>query len=172
MLRTWFRTGTTIAAMALCVLFFCALESALARFNRVIDSRSPRRLVTRNGVSVLFLLPLSYAEQIQQVQGVRRVAVTSIFGGLLPARKEGKADEDTGATDWTNVFQNVAVDAEPYFAMSPELLVPPDQFRDFMKELRGCVIGRELASKFGWKIGDHFFLESFAAGYHKPSGPF
>ena len=92
---------------------------------------------------------------------------------MLPARKEGKADPgEGGETDWTAVFQNLAVDAEPYFAMSPELMVAPDEFRAFMDDLRGCVIGRQLADKFGWKIGDHFFLESFVAGMRKKSGPF
>jgi putative ABC transport system permease protein len=170
--RTWIRTGSTVAAMGLCVLLFCTLQSALARFNRVVDTRSPRRLVTRHAVSVVFLLPVSYGQQIQRVPGVRRVAVVSLFGGLLPARKESKTDDGAGASDWSNAFQNVAVDAEPYFAMNPELLVAPDQFRAFMADLRGCVIGRELAGKFGWKVGDHFFLQSFAAGYQKRSGPF
>src|SRR5207247_2493711 len=83
-----------------------------------------------------------------------------------------RADEGVGASDWTNAFQNIAVDAEPYFAMNPELRVAPEEFRDFMGDLRGCIIGRELAGKFGWKIGDHFFLQSFASGYQKRSGPF
>ena len=34
------------------------------------------------------------------------------------------------------------------------------------------MIGRELADKFGWKIGDRFFLESFIPAYRKRDGPF
>jgi hypothetical protein len=52
------------------------------------------------------------------------------------------------------------VEAEPYFAMSPELVVAPDQFRDFLDDLRGSVVRRQLALKFGCKIGDHFFLRA------------
>ena len=48
------------------------------------------------------------------------------FGGVLPARKEGKADSD-GGTDWTAVFQNFAVEAEPFFAMNPELEIAPER---------------------------------------------
>jgi hypothetical protein len=106
--RTWIRTGGTVAAMALCVLLFCTLQSALTRFNRVVDGRSPRRLVTRHAVSLVFLLPVSYGPQIGRVPGVKRVAVMSIFGGLLPARKESKGDEGARASDWTNAFQNTA----------------------------------------------------------------
>jgi putative ABC transport system permease protein len=171
LLRTWIRTGSTVVAMALSVALFCTLESVLVRFNRVVESRSPSRLVVRNAISIVFLLPRSYAEEIRKVSGVRRVAVMAMFGGLLPAQRETQAGPGR-ATDWSKSFQNVAVDAEPYFAMSPELIVPPDQFRDFMGDLRGCLVGRELADKFGWRIGDRFFLESFASGYRKSDGPF
>lgn len=170
---TWVRTASTVAAMALCVFLFCTLQSVLAHFDRFIEGRNPRRLIVRNAMSIMGSVPLAHAGRIQALPGVKRVAATILFGGVLPARKEGKADPGAGGeTDWTAVFQNVAVDAEPYFAMSPELMVPPDQFHDFMNDLRGCVIGRQLADKFGWKIGDHFFLESFINGLRKTSGPF
>ena len=170
---TWVRTASTVVAMALSVFLFCTLQSVLAHFDGFVASRSPKRLVTRNAVSIISAIPLAHGHRIQGVPGVRRVAATVGFGGVLPARKEGKADPgEGGQTDWTAVFQNLAVEAEPYFAMSPELMVSPDEFRAFMDDLRGCVMGRQLADKFGWKVGDHFFLESFVAGMRKKSGPF
>jgi putative ABC transport system permease protein len=66
----------------------------------------------------------------------------------------------------------MAVDADPYFAMYPEFEIPPDQYQAFKEDLRGAVIGRKLANKFGWKIGDRFFLESFIPPYRKKDGPF
>jgi putative ABC transport system permease protein len=170
---TWVRTASTVVAMALSVFLYCTLQSVLAHFDGFIASRSPRRLVTRNAVSMIGAIPLTHGSRIERVPGVTRVAATIGFGGVLPARREGKADPgDGGGTDWTAVFQNLAVEAEPYFAMSPELVVSPAEFRDFMGDLRGCVIGRQLAEKFGWKIGDRFYLESFVAGMRKKSGPF
>jgi putative ABC transport system permease protein len=168
--RNPIRTASTVAAMALCILLFCTLQTALARFDRVIDTRSPRRLVTRNAITFLIPIPQSFGSEIRSVKGVRRVAIMNGFGGILPARRGGT--DAGGATDWSNAFNNVAVDAEPYFAMNPELAVAPDQLADFMKDLHGCVIGRQLARRFGWKLGDRFFLESFVAGYRKKSGPF
>ena len=170
---TWVRTASTVVSMALCVFLFCTLQSVLVHLDRFIENRSPRRLVTRNAVSIMEVVPLTHGARIEALPGVRRAAATMLFGGVLPARKEGKASQGSDAgTDWTKVFQNAAVDAEPYFAMSPELIVAPDQFRDFLEDLRGCVVGRKLAEKFGWKIGDHFFQESFASALRKRSGPF
>ncbi len=171
--RNWVRTTSTVLAMALCIFLFCTLQSVLAAINALLESSSANRLVTRHAVSLVFNLPLSYQNRIQSVPGVKRVARTSWFGGSLPAKKEGKADEgDSSTTDWSNFFQNMAVDAEPFFAMYPEYQVPPDQFQAFLQDLRGCVIGRKLAEKFGWKVGDTFFLESFIPPYRKRDGPF
>src|SRR5260221_9214013 len=92
------------------------------------------------------------------------------FGGVLPARKEGQ--DAGGATDWSDAFQNVAVDGEALFAISPEGAVAPNRLRDFRRDPHACVMGRGPARRFGWKIGDHLFLESFVSAYRKRTGPF
>jgi putative ABC transport system permease protein len=56
--------------------------------------------------------------------------------------------------------------------MYPEFQMPPDQWQAFLQDMQGCVIGRRLADKFAWKVGDRFFLESFIPPYRKSSGPF
>ena len=173
--RNWIRTASTVVAMAVCIFLFCTLQSVLAAVDGLLESTSANRLVTRHAVSLVFNLPLAYANRIQSVPGVKRVATTTWFGGSLPAKKEGKAEAAEGeasTTDWSNFFPNMAVDAEPYFAMYPEFDIPPDQFQAFLQDLRGCVIGRKLADKFGWKVGDTFYLESFIPPYRKADGPF
>ena len=171
--RNWIRTLSTVFAMAICIFLFCTLQSVLAAVNGLLESSSANRLVTRHAVSLVFSLPLSYGSRIQSVEGVKRVAVNSWFGGSLPAKKEGKADEGAEATtDWSNFFPNIAIEAEPLLQMYPEYQIPPDQYRAFMEDMQGCLIGRKLANKFGWKPGDTFFLESFIPPYRKRDGPF
>lgn len=170
---TWVRTTSTIISMALCVFLFCTLRSVLAHLDGFIEGRSPRRIVTRNAMSIIGVVPMTHGPRIQTVPGVTRVSALTAFGGVLMARKEGRVDpKASGETDWTTVFQNLAVEAEPYFAMNPEFMVAPAEFKDFMNDLQGCVIGRELGAKFGWRIGDRFFLQSFVPGMRKKSGPF
>jgi putative ABC transport system permease protein len=167
----WVRTISTVVALALSVFLFCTLESILARFSEYVSSRSPRRLVTRNAVSLIGAIPYAHGAEVARVPGVVRTAAMSGFGGRLPARREGGREDGSG-TDWSAVFQNFAIEAEPFFAMNPELTVDPEEFRAFLKDRQGCVIGRDLARKFGWRVGDRFFLESFVAGMRKKSGPF
>jgi putative ABC transport system permease protein len=157
--------------MAVCIFLFCTLQSVLAEINSLLDSTSAKRLVTRNSVSIVFDIPIAYGARIQSVPGVERVAMSNWFGGTLPVKKEGKtAEADT--TDWSNFFPNMAVEMEPFLAMYPEYQVPPDQYRDLLADQRGCLIGRALAEKYGWKIGDTFYLESFIPPHRKPDGPF
>jgi putative ABC transport system permease protein len=171
--RNWFRTGLTVFAMALCIFLFCTLQSVLAQINGLLDSRSAKRLVTRNSVSFTFPLPVAYEARIQSVPGVVRVSASNWFGGVLPTKKEGKAEEGSSSTrDWSNFFPNMAVELEPYLAMYPEYEIPPDQYRALLQDQRGCVIGRKLAQKYGWKLGDTFYLESIIPTYRKPDGPF
>ncbi|HXY40178.1 MAG TPA: ABC transporter permease [Vicinamibacteria bacterium] len=171
--RNWFRTTLTVLAMALCIFLFCTLQSVLAQIQSVLDSRSAKRLVTRNSVSIVFDLPMAYEGRIQSVSGVERVAMSNWFGGSLPAKKEGKAEEGSSSTtDWSNFFPNLAVELEPFLAMYPEYQIPPDQYRGLLADQRGCAIGRKLSDKFGWKPGDTFYLESFIPVHRKPDGPF
>jgi putative ABC transport system permease protein len=172
--HNWFRTTLTVLAMALCIFLFCTLQSVLAEVAALLDSTSAKRLVTRNAVSVVFDVPLAYGPRIQSVQGVEKVAISSWFGGMLPAKKEGKSEgtEGDATTDWSNFFTSLAVEMEPFLAMYPEYRLPEDQYKAVMADQRGCVIGRALADKFGWKVGDTFFLESFIPPHRKPDGPF
>jgi len=176
--RNWIRTTSTVVAMAICIFLFCTLRSVLAEVNGLLDSTSASRLVTRHAVSLVFNLPRAYATRIQAVPGVKGVATTSWFGGSLAAKKEGKeepkagGDENSAQMDWSKFFPNMAVDAEKYFPMYPEFQFKPEEWRNFMQDRQGCVIGRKLATKFNWKVGDRFFLESFIPPYRKKDGPF
>ena len=172
--RNWIRTLSTVFAMSICIFLFCTLQTVLEAVTWGLQSANASRLVTRHALSLANVLPLSYKRRIADVEGVRSVAVTTWFGGSLPAKKEekDKGDAAEGGPDFSNFFQNFAVEAEPYFAMYPEYLLKEDEKRAFMGDLQGAFIGRGVAKKYGWKVGDRFFLESFIPPYRKASGPF
>ncbi len=172
--RNWVRTASTVVAMAVCIFLLCTLRSVLSEVDSMLQASSATRLVTRHSVSLTFNLPVAYESRIQSVPGVKQVAKTIWFGGALPAKKEGQAEGSDGdsTTDWSKFFNNMAVDADKFFPMYPELTIPPDQWQSFRETRQGCVIGSKLAKKFNWKIGDRFFLESFIPPYRRSTGPF
>jgi len=171
--RNWVRTTSTILAMAVCIFLFCTLRTFLAAMDDARKMGNVTRLVTRHAVSLVYNVPLPYEGQIAQIPGVKRVAISTWFGGSLPAKKESKESpvakdsKDGNQVDFSKFFTNLGVEDEPYFAMHPEFKIPAEEMQAFREDLRGCIIGRALANRFGWKPGDTFFLESFIPPYRK-----
>ncbi len=50
-------------------------------------------------------------------------------------------------------------------------MLPPEQKEKWLSDTRGCIIGRKLAERFDWKVGDTFQLESFIP-YYRVGKPF
>ena len=114
--KTWIRTGSTVIGMALCIFLICVLQTVAAAINTALSGGAADRLVTRHRVSLVFPLPQTYGARIGGVPGIKRVARSNWFGGML-----GSGDK----ADFRNFFPNFAIDPEPYFAMHPELVIAP-----------------------------------------------
>lgn len=152
--KNWIRTVSTVLAMALCIFLISTLQTLLAAFYSGLDRASTERLVTRNKVSLVFPLPLAYEGRLLSIPGVRRVAKSNWFQGVRGSNGDMK-----------DFFPNFAVDAEPYLAMYPEYGLTPAQKQAFLSDPRGCIIGEDIAKKFGWKPGSVIQLESTIPPY-------
>ena len=151
--RNWIRTGSTVMAMSVCIFLFCTLQTFVRAVTWSLQSANATRLVSRHAVSLVFNLPIAYQVRIADVPGVKTISRLNWFGGQ---RK---------ANDFRDFFPSLAVDAEPYLQMYPEIILSPDQKRAFMDDMRGCIVGKRTADRFGWKIGDTVQLESFIPPY-------
>ena len=149
--RNWIRTASTVVGMAVCIFLICTLQTVLAAIRTSTEAADPGRLVTRHGVSLIFNMPIAYKARIQGMPGVERVAVSNWFGGIY--------------RDMKDFFPNMAVESEDYFQIFREFRVPPDQYREYLQDMRGALIGKELAAKYGFKIGDTFQMESMIPPY-------
>ena len=81
-LRQKLRTLLTVFGMAVAILAFALLATVVDAWYLGVNSASPDRLVTRNAVSLIFPLPLSYRTRMLQVPGIARVAYANWFGGV------------------------------------------------------------------------------------------
>src|SRR3954468_5233043 len=152
--KNWLRTASTILAMALCIFLISALQTLLHAFYGGLDNASTERLVTRNRVSLVFPLPVAYEPRLASVPGVKRVAKSNWFQGVRGANGDMK-----------DFFPNFAVEAEPYLAMYPEFGLTEAEKQAFFREARGCIVGPDLAEKYGWKVGSTVQLESTIPPY-------
>jgi putative ABC transport system permease protein len=139
------RTLLTVAGVAIAILAFGLLRTLIGAWYQGVEASSATRLITRNAISLVFPLPLSYLGRIRQVPGVKTVSYGNWFGGVYIDRK--------------NFFPNFAVDADTYLDMYPEFVLPPAEKAAFIRDRRGAVAGSNLARKYGWTIGDRITLK-------------
>src|SRR5271157_387574 len=114
------RTALTIFGITIAVLAFGLLRTVISAWYAGAESSSATRLVTRNAISLVFSLPLSYEERIRHVQGVKIVARANWFGGIY--------------IDEKHFFPNFAVDPKTYLPLVPEFVVPDDQKTAFIRD--------------------------------------
>ena len=139
------RTSLTILGVAIAILAFGLLRTVVEAWYIGVESSSATRLITRNAVSLVFFLPLSYREKIRQVPGVKEVGYSYWFGGVYINEK--------------NFFPSIATEAKSALDLYPEFIVPEEQRNAFLRDRKGAVVGRKTAERFGWKLGDTLTLK-------------
>lgn len=162
-LRHKLRTFLTILGISVAVIAFGTLRTVVTAWYSGVNASSANRLIVRQSVSFIFPLPLSYREKISQIPGVKEVTYANWFGGTY--------------IDKTNFFARLAIDADTYFDVYNEFILPKDQLDTFKKERNTCVIGDEVAKKYHLKVGDIMTLSGdiypgnwdfIVAGIYKP----
>lgn len=139
------RTGLTILSITIAILAFGLLRTVISAWYSGAQASSAYRLVTRNAISIIFPLPLSYKEKIEQIEGVTTVSYGNWFGGVY--------------IDEKNFFASFAVEPETYLELYPEFVLSSSEKTAFLKDRKGCAVGRKLAERFGWKVGDNIVLK-------------
>jgi putative ABC transport system permease protein len=149
--KNWIRTLSTIVAMSVCIFLYCTLHTVVEAVEFGLHSGNAGRLVTRHYVSLVYNLPLTYKQRVAAIPGVQEVVIQAWFGGVY--------------RDPKNFFANFAVEPQPFLDIFPEIMLPPEQKEKWLNDVRGAIVGRKLANKFGWKVGDVIPLESTIPPY-------
>ena len=139
------RSGLTILGITVAVLAFGLLRTVIGAWYAGVEAASASRLVTRNAISIIFPLPISYAEKIRQIEGVKAVSWGNWFGGIY--------------IDEKNFFPNFCVEPRTYMAIYPEFVLSPQETKAFLTDRKGFIAGKKLAAKYKWKIGDQVTLK-------------
>jgi putative ABC transport system permease protein len=140
------RTSLTIASVALAILAFGLLRSGINAWDEGIKASCTMRLITRNAISFISLLPVSYKDKIGKIEGAKTVSYGSWFGSISVNRK--------------SFFGSFAVEPETYLRVRPEFVLAAAQREAFLRDRRACIIGQKTALRYGWEIGDVISLSS------------
>ena len=139
-LRHKLRTLLTVVGIVVAIVAFGLLRTVVDAWYAGANASSSARLVTRNAVSLVFSMPLTYAQKIRQLDGVRSVSWANWFGGVYISER--------------NFFAQFAIEPVSYLGMYPELVLAADERRAFLADRAGAIAGRKLAQEYGWNVGD------------------
>jgi putative ABC transport system permease protein len=138
--RRKFRTIFTLLSIFIAFILFGILMTIRHSFTFGVDIAGADRLVLIHKVSLIMPLPVSYKARLQQTRGVELASHQTWFGGIYQ--------------DPSNFFANMAVEPDVFVKIYPEFVLPPDQLKAWLNDRQGAIVGRDVAERFGWKIGD------------------
>jgi putative ABC transport system permease protein len=139
------RTTLTIGSFMVALFLFGLLAAVRTAFSFRVDVAGVDRLNAINKVSLILPLPFSYRDRLMQMEGVAGVTYASWFGGIYQ--------------DERNFFPQFAVDKDTWLEVHPEYVVPQEQREAFLRDRQACLVGRSLAKRFGFKVGERIPLK-------------
>jgi putative ABC transport system permease protein len=134
------RTTLTIGSFAAALFLFGLLIAVRGSFNQGVTVAGADRLIVLNRVSLMQPLPISYRDQIRQIQGVKAVTFATWFGGVYQ--------------DERNFFPQIVIDPANWREMYDEFVIADADWTEFMKDRQAALAGEDTVKRFGWKIGD------------------
>jgi putative ABC transport system permease protein len=144
--RKKIRLLLTIGSFAVALFLFAFLAVVQDVFSRGADIASADRLFVINRTSIINPIPLAYRDKMLRIPGVKMVTHDNWFGGIYQDEK--------------NFFPQFVIDPENQRQVFPELMVSDEEWKNFLKDRQGAIVGARTAERFGWKIGDRIPLRT------------
>src|SRR6202046_192719 len=130
----------TIGSFAAALFLFTFLAVVKSAFSRGVEVAGADRLVVINRTSIIQPLPIADRDKILTIPGIKAITHNNWFGGIYQDEK--------------NFFPQFAIDIENQRTVFPEFVISDDQWKDFVADREGAIVGETTAKRFHWKIGD------------------
>jgi putative ABC transport system permease protein len=143
--RRKLRTTLTLLSVTCAFLLFGLLQAVNVLLQADVSFVGATRLITQAKVAITQPLPIRLQGQIEAVPGVQAATHSLWFGGVL------------GENTTIGAF---AIDPEGLRRVSPQWLMPDEQWRAFANTRTSMIAGRLMAQRYGWKIGSKIPIKS------------
>ena len=144
--RKKLRTSLTLLSIVVAFVLFGFLASIQQALVGGVALAGADRLIVRDKVSIINLLPVSYEARMERIPGVDFATHQTWFGGIYQEPK--------------NFFMQNPVEPEKFLKIHPEILLAPDQLKTWLSTRTGAIVGRRTANRFQWKMGDQVPIQS------------
>jgi putative ABC transport system permease protein len=141
------RTFLTVLSVTTAFFLFGVLQGINVGIDSVFKLLNTAHLEVMSRVSLNDPLPIAHVNRIAMIPGVANVTGLTYLAGTY------KRPSDIQVV--------LAVDVDALFRIYENLKISPDQLEAMRRTRTGAIIGRELARKEGWKIGDRIPIHSF-----------
>lgn len=148
------RTSLTVASIVVAFLLFGLLKTMEGALTLAADLAGVDRLATMHKMSLIQQFPVSYLNRIRGVDGVVEATPFVWLGGIYQ--------------DERNQVAAQATEPETFFEVYPEYKLPPEQRADWFSDRASMIVGRVVAERFGWGVGDTIPVRS--SFYRKNDG--
>jgi putative ABC transport system permease protein len=140
------RALLTFASIAIAFLLFGLLQTMQSALSFGAELTGIDRLVTMHKVSLIMPLPWSYVNRIRGVAGVRAVTHQTWFGGIYQ--------------DDRNQIAAIVTEADSFLDVYPDYNLRPAERDAWLADRTGVIVGKTLADRYGWKVGDTLPIRS------------
>src|SRR5688572_28696962 len=134
------RTILTVGSFAVAMFLSGVLAVVRLAFQAGVEIAGVDRLIIINRISIIQPMPLAHRDRILRLPGVTRLTYSNWFGGIYQDEK--------------NFFPIFAIDTDSRLGVFNEFEVPPEQWKAFVEDREGAIVGERLVERFGWKLGD------------------
>lgn len=145
--RKKLRTALTLLSITIAFLLYGLLCTMKESFTAGVSMAGADRLITRHKVSLVMSLPEAHRAKIERIGGVAYAVPFVWFNGIYQ-------------DDPNNFFATIPTDPEAFLKMYPEYTLPEAEKSAWMSTRSGAIVGRALADRFQWKVGDRIPLNS------------
>jgi putative ABC transport system permease protein len=144
--RKRLRTGLTLASIIVAFLLFGLMQTLRVALTGNPELAGADRLMTMHKLAIIQPLPESYLNRIRGVEGVKVATSFDWFGGVYQ--------------DDRNQIPAFAVEVATFFSVYPEYALPAGQKEAWAKDRTGAIVGKIVAQRYGWKVGDTIPMRS------------
>jgi putative ABC transport system permease protein len=151
--RNKVRLALTMAGVAVALLTFVTLRTAVTSWDEAKEYAVKDRLVTRHKVTFIMPLPIKYATDVRDIKApdgqplLKASTYLNWFGGKLPGRDD-------------LFFATIAMEPESFLTVYDEIVIDEAAKTRLLATRNAAIVGDLLAAQLGWKPGDKVTLES------------
>jgi putative ABC transport system permease protein len=148
------RTSLTIASIIVAFLMFGILKTMQGALALGADLAGIDRLATMHKMSLIQQFPYAYLNRIRGVDGVGAATPFIWMGGLYQEERNQLAAQ--------------ATEPESFLEIYPEYKLPPEQRADWLADRTSMIVGKSVADRYQWNVGDTVPVRS--SFYRKAGG--